>query len=75
MCDFSVSRIEILQRFEVRPARIEALFQAAAVEFGDMVRVTEDGFFIPDRARPLTRMIARAFDAYDDAKAQHSSAV
>jgi oxygen-independent coproporphyrinogen-3 oxidase len=40
-----------------------------------MVRVTDEGFFIPERARPLTRMIARTFDAYDSAKAQHSSAI
>jgi oxygen-independent coproporphyrinogen-3 oxidase len=40
-----------------------------------MVRVTGDSFVIPERARPLTRMIARAFDAYDSAKAQHSAAV
>ena len=41
----------------------------------DMVRVTGEGFLIPDRAKPLTRMIARAFDAYDQSKAQHSAAV
>ncbi|WP_128516110.1 oxygen-independent coproporphyrinogen III oxidase [Tabrizicola thermarum] len=75
MCDFRVSRSELLQRFDVSPDRIETLFQAAVAEFGDMVRVTEDGLRIPDRARPLTRMIARAFDAYDHSKAKHSSAV
>jgi len=75
MCDFRVSRDELLQGFDVTPARVEALFQNAATEFGDMVRVTEEGFFIPERARPLTRMIARAFDAYDHAKAKHSSAI
>ena len=75
MCDFRVSRAELLRDFDVTPARIEALFQAAAAEFGDMLRVTGEGFFIPERARPLTRMIARAFDAYDSAKAQHSSAI
>lgn len=75
MCDFRVSRDELLREFDVTPARIETLFQNAAKEFGDMVRVTEEGFFIPERARPLTRMIARAFDAYDHAKAKHSSAI
>ncbi len=75
MCDFRVSRSELLQQFDVSPDRIETLFQAAVAEFGDMVRVTEDGLRIPDRARPLTRMIARAFDAYDHSKAKHSSAV
>lgn len=75
MCDFFVSRAELLRDYEVTPARVEALFQRAASEFGDMVRVTEDGFAIPERARPLTRMIARAFDAYDSEKAKHSSAI
>ena len=75
MCDFHVSRAELLRDFDVTPARIEAMFQRAAGEFGDMVRVTDEGFFIPERARPLTRMIARAFDAYDHAKAKHSSAI
>lgn len=75
MCDFFVSRAELLRDFDVTPARVEALFQRAAEEFGDMVRVTEEGFLIPERARPLTRMIARAFDAYDSAKAKHSSAI
>ena len=75
MCDFAVSRAELLREFPVTPARVDALFQRAAGEFGNMVRVTAEGFFIPERARPLTRMIARAFDAYDSEKAKHSSAI
>ena len=75
MCDFFVSRAELLRDYDVTPAGVEALFQRAAREFGDMVQVSDEGFRIPDRARPLTRMIARAFDAYDHAKAKHSSAV
>jgi oxygen-independent coproporphyrinogen III oxidase len=75
MCDFRVSRDELLQDFDVSTARIDNLFHSASAGFGDMVRVTEDGFYIPERARPLTRMIARAFDAYYSAKAKHSSAI
>ncbi|MES2541299.1 MAG: oxygen-independent coproporphyrinogen III oxidase [Pseudomonadota bacterium] len=75
MCDFFVSRGELLRDFDVTPARLDALFQRAVAEFGDMVRVTDEGFYVPDRARPLTRMIARVFDAYDSEKAKHSSAV
>ncbi|HMS95675.1 MAG TPA: oxygen-independent coproporphyrinogen III oxidase [Tabrizicola sp.] len=75
MCDFRVSRAELRAEFETTPARIETLFQAAAGAFGDMVRITEEGLFIPDSARPLTRMIARAFDAYDHAGAKHSAAI
>ena len=75
MCDFRVSRDELLQDFDITPARVDGLFHVAKAEFGDMVRVTEEDFIIPERARPLTRMIARAFDAYDHAKAMHSSAI
>ncbi|OYW58900.1 MAG: oxygen-independent coproporphyrinogen III oxidase [Rhodobacterales bacterium 12-65-15] len=75
MCDFTVSRAELLDGFDTTPARVDALFSAAAAGFGDMVRVTPDRFFIPERGRPLTRMIARAFDAYDTVEARHSSAV
>jgi oxygen-independent coproporphyrinogen-3 oxidase len=75
MCDFAVSKAELLRDFDVTPARLDAMFQKAVGEFGDMVRVNEDAFLIPERARPLTRMIARAFDAYDTAQARHSSAV
>ena len=75
MCDFRVSRSELLAGYDTTPARVETLFQSALAAFADMVRVTEEGLSIPESARPLTRMIARTFDAYDSAKARHSSAV
>jgi oxygen-independent coproporphyrinogen III oxidase len=75
MCDFFVSRAELLRDFEVTPARVDALFARAEAEFGEMVKVSDEGLLIPERAKPLTRMIARAFDAYDSAKAKHSSAI
>jgi oxygen-independent coproporphyrinogen III oxidase len=75
MCDFAVSRGELLRDFDVTSARLESLFQHAVSEFGSMVRLTADALVIPEKARPLTRMIARAFDAYDSAQARHSSAI
>jgi oxygen-independent coproporphyrinogen III oxidase len=75
MCDFQVSRAELLRDFNTTPQAIETMFQSAKASFGEMVVVNDDGLSIPPRARPLTRMIARAFDAYDHAKAQHSAAV
>jgi oxygen-independent coproporphyrinogen III oxidase len=75
MCDFRVSRAELLRNFDTTKGRIDALFQTAADQFGDMVKITPEAFVIPDRAKPLTRMIARAFDAFDQSKAQHSAAV
>lgn len=75
MCDFRVDRAELTRDFAVAPDRLDALFAAARDQFGAMVRVDESGLSIPPQARPLTRMVARAFDAYDTAGAQHSAAV
>lgn len=75
MCDFQISRTELLRDFDTTPDRIDSLLHAAKTQFGSMVEVSAAGLAIPDRARPLTRMIARAFDAYDSAKAQHSAAI
>lgn len=75
MCDFAVRRAELLAGFATTEARLDTLFRAAQDRFGDMVRVTSEGLFIPERGRPLTRMIASAFDAYGSAQARHSSAV
>ena len=75
MSDFRVSRAELLRDFTVTPARLDALFSNAASAFDGWVEVTADGFAIPPKARPLARMIARAFDAYDQTKAQHSAAI
>ncbi|MDZ4136925.1 MAG: radical SAM protein, partial [Paracoccaceae bacterium] len=75
MCNFRVNRAELTRDHGLAPERVETLFQAAAAGFGDMVTVDATGFAIADRARPLTRMIARAFDAYDQSKAKHSAAI
>jgi oxygen-independent coproporphyrinogen-3 oxidase len=75
MCDFRVSRAELLRDFPVTPARIDDLFQAAKSEFGDFFAVSADGAAIPADGRPLTRMIARMFDEYGHARAQHSTAI
>ncbi len=75
MCDFHVSRAEILRDFAVTPDRLDAMLRRAADAFDGMVTLTAQGLSIPAKARPLTRMVARAFDAYDQTKAQHSAAV
>ena len=75
MCDFRVSRAEMIGRHGAAPARLDALFAAAAQAFPGMVSIDDTGFVITERARPLTRMIARAFDAYDQTKARHSAAI
>jgi len=75
MCDFRVSRDELLAKFDVTASRLDTLFGRAADQFGDMIEIDAEGLSIPLRARPLTRMIARAFDDYDMAKTGHSSAI
>ncbi|MGB8813542.1 MAG: oxygen-independent coproporphyrinogen III oxidase [Paracoccaceae bacterium] len=75
MCDFRVNRAELLRDFDTTAERVEQLFQTAAAAFPDMVTLSAEAFTIPDKARPLARMIARMFDAFDQSKAQHSAAV
>lgn len=75
MCDFRIDAGEIRSRFGLSDGQLAALFEPARREFGDMVEVSAAGFVIPERARPLARMIARTFDAYDLSKAGHSPAV
>ena len=75
MCDFRVSRAEILANFAATEARLDGLLRAAAEAFPGMVTLDGDGLTILPQGRPLTRMIARAFDAYDQSKAQHSAAI
>ncbi len=75
MCDFHVSRAEILRDFATTPADIERLFNNAARSFDGMIRLDGSGLTILPQGKPLTRMIARTFDAYDQTKAQHSAAI
>ncbi|MCY1128304.1 oxygen-independent coproporphyrinogen III oxidase [Frigidibacter sp. RF13] len=75
MCDFHIDAAEMRARFGLSDAGLVEMFNRAARPFGDMVAVDRDGFHIPDRAKPLTRMIARAFDSYDLSRAGHSPAV
>ncbi|MEF3048733.1 oxygen-independent coproporphyrinogen III oxidase [Pseudotabrizicola sp. L79] len=75
MCDFFLSRAEILRDFKVTPERLDMLMLRAADAFPGMVKLNANGLSILPHGRPLTRMIARAFDAYDQTKAQHSAAI
>lgn len=75
MCDFRIDAADILRDHRITRADLFAMFRQAAEAFDGLLEVTEDGLFVPERARPLTRMIARSFDAYDLSKAGHSSAI
>lgn len=75
MCDFRVDAGEMRERFGATTEELEALFGAAAAAFQGLVVHDRAGFFIPEASRPLTRMIARAFDAYALSGEGHSPAV
>jgi oxygen-independent coproporphyrinogen-3 oxidase len=75
MCDFRIDAAEITRDFNVSRTELFKMFREANAAFENLLEITEDGLFVPEAARPLTRMIARAFDAYDLSKAGHSSAI
>jgi oxygen-independent coproporphyrinogen-3 oxidase len=75
MCDFRINADDLIQNFGARLEDIQSLFAAARKEFGDFVDVTANSLTLPDRAKPLTRIIARSFDTYALARTGHSSAV
>jgi oxygen-independent coproporphyrinogen-3 oxidase len=76
MCDFRIDSTEILADFDVSSAALQQMFASVAQQFPDALQILPDGLYIPEQFRPLTRMIARSFDAYDDASTtKHSSAI
>lgn len=75
MCDFRIDSAEILGSFDISSDQLTQLLTEVSDAFPGMLRVTSEGLFVPEPARPLTRMIARGFDAYDLSKAGHSSAI
>lgn len=75
MCDFQINSAEILRDFSVSPEWLNALLEGAARAFPQMLVLDAKGLSIPESSRPLTRMVARMFDAYGQGKMQHSSAV
>ena len=75
MCDFGVRTAEIVRDYGISAATLTAMFREVAAQFDGLLRVTEEGLTIPADAQPLTRLVARAFDDYDGAKARHSSAI
>ncbi len=75
MCDFAVRSADICQNFDISPSRLHALLVDVAAQFDGLLLVNDEGLAIPPVARPLTRMIARAFDTYAMDTAGHSSAI
>lgn len=75
MCDFKISSNEMIHSYAVDKTVLNGMYRGVATAFPGMVHVTEDGLTILPKGRPLTRMIARQFDAYDLSDAGHSPAM
>jgi len=75
MCDFRVSSDDPQLARLAGPARLASMWQEAARAFPGVVTADAHGLTIPPASRPLTRVIARHFDAYDTAGARHSAAI
>ncbi len=75
MCDFAISSEEILTTFDIAPAALDRMYRDVSAAFPDMLDLHAGGIRIRTEGKPLTRMIARHFDAYDLSKAGHSSAI
>jgi len=75
MCDFRIDADEIVGRFNISRAELNEMFSKVMAQFPDVLALESGALVIPEPARPLTRIVARAFDAYDMSKAQHSAAI
>ncbi len=75
MCDFRIDLARLAQEMPVDQSRVMRLLAEVAARFDPLLHLDDTGLSIPEHARPLTRMIAQALDAYDGAGARHSIAV
>ena len=75
MCDFTVRTGDLGRRFGLHPDTALQMFERVNARFDGLLGVTPDGLTIPEDLRVLTRLVARAFDAYDMTGARHSSAI
>ncbi len=75
MCDFRLSREELVEDFGADATELGALIDQASRNFAGFVKSDAQGLEITPAGRPLTRMIATIFDAYTLDKAGHSSAI
>ncbi len=75
MCDFHIDAAEMARDHGLTQAELAALFAPVSEQFGDLVEISAAGLAIQPEGRPLTRMIARMFDAYDMDAQSHSAAI
>lgn len=71
MCEFAVRYADFPEDVD----RLRTLLRAANERFPDLLDLNAEGLFIPPESRALTRLVARAFDAYEMDAQGHSHAI
>ena len=75
MCNFRIDTDAIVTEFGIERARLETLYDAVDARYPGVALRSSNGLFLPEDARPLTRVIARCFDAYGMSQTGHSTAI
>ena len=75
LCDFRVDLVEIAGQFGTAPSSLVAMAEGLEQAMPGATTMTDGVLAIHDEARPLARMVARYFDAYEMNEAGHSQAV
>ena len=75
MCEFRIDAAEITRDFDISSAALHDMLSKVARAYAGHLKLDDSGLFIPQEARPLTRMIARQFDTYEMNEQGHSSAI
>lgn len=75
MSDFCINGAELLASYNVDQTALTQMLDATEAAFPNLLNRSDLNLSIPKKIRPLTRIIARSFDAYDLSKAGHSSAI
>jgi len=75
MCEFRIDATEITRDFDISSAALHDMLSKVARAYAGHLKLDDSGLFIPQEARPLTRMIARQFDTYEMNEQGHSSAI
>lgn len=74
MCDFRIDLAALRQDFGSAAGSLEPVHQAVAAKFAPHVTVSTSDVSVLPEGRPLTRMIAAEYDAYNDVAATFSKA-
>jgi oxygen-independent coproporphyrinogen-3 oxidase len=74
LCSFRIDQARLVAEFGVAANTLRPIHEHVAQVFGAMVATGPDGIALSDTARPLVRLIARRYDAYDRPAAQYSKA-